>query len=106
MSSYISKAPPRGSLVARRATQCGLRRLVLCHIVMWRAGELHIDAVVAELLRLKVAYPEMIRHTPEGLRSIPDWLRLGPNMKVPCAGPSSLIRSGSGRRAHCFSIAS
>jgi MoaA/NifB/PqqE/SkfB family radical SAM enzyme len=43
-----------------------------------------IQAVVAELIRLKQAEPELILQTLIGLRSIPDWLIKGPNMRVPC----------------------
>jgi cyclic pyranopterin phosphate synthase len=43
-----------------------------------------IEAVIAELLSLKEQRPEMIVQTPMALRSIPDWLIRGPDMKVPC----------------------
>lgn len=43
-----------------------------------------IEEVVAELIRLKRARPEMFDQSPEGLRSIPDWLLKGPAMRVPC----------------------
>ncbi len=43
-----------------------------------------IDEVVAELLRLKTARPEMFDQSPQGLLSIPDWLLKGPAMRVPC----------------------
>lgn len=43
-----------------------------------------VERIVAELLMLKAHYPEMIRHSPEGIRSMPDWLFLGPEMKIPC----------------------
>jgi cyclic pyranopterin phosphate synthase len=40
--------------------------------------------VVAELLRLKRARPEMLANSEIGLRSIPDWLLRGPAMRIPC----------------------
>lgn len=43
-----------------------------------------IDSVVAELIRLKSARPELIQQSLSGLRSIPDWLIKGPEMRVPC----------------------
>jgi cyclic pyranopterin phosphate synthase len=43
-----------------------------------------IQAVVAELIRLKEMEPELIIQTLTGLRSIPDWLIKGPEMRVPC----------------------
>ena len=43
-----------------------------------------VERAVAELLRLKEQRPEMIAQTPMALRSIPDWLIRGPDMKVPC----------------------
>lgn len=43
-----------------------------------------IEAVTAELIRLKRARPEMIQQSEMALRSVPDWLLKGPDMKVPC----------------------
>jgi len=43
-----------------------------------------IETVVAELIRLKVARPELIQQSVAAIRSIPDWLIKGPNMRVPC----------------------
>jgi len=43
-----------------------------------------IEAVVAELIRLKSLRPEMIQQSVLALRSVPDWLLKGPDMKVPC----------------------
>jgi cyclic pyranopterin phosphate synthase len=43
-----------------------------------------IENVVEELLRLKRLRPEMIQQSEMALRSIPDWLLKGPDMKVPC----------------------
>ncbi|MFK7739658.1 MAG: radical SAM/SPASM domain-containing protein [Planctomycetota bacterium] len=43
-----------------------------------------IDAVVAELLRIRREEPHRIDTSDIGLRAIPDWLLKGPDMKVPC----------------------
>jgi cyclic pyranopterin phosphate synthase len=43
-----------------------------------------IGIVVAELVRLKGAHPQLFDQNIEGLRSIPDWLLKGSNMRVPC----------------------
>lgn len=43
-----------------------------------------IERVVAELLRLKRARPEMLSQSELGLASISDWLLEGPKMRVPC----------------------
>lgn len=43
-----------------------------------------IRCVVRELLRLKREHPNTIVHSEMGIRSIPDWLLKGPQMKVPC----------------------
>ncbi len=43
-----------------------------------------VQAVADELVRLKLADPERIPHAVEFLRSVPDWLLLGPAMRIPC----------------------
>lgn len=43
-----------------------------------------IEAVVAELLRLKEAHPALLEQSALGLRSIPDWLLKREAMRVPC----------------------
>lgn len=43
-----------------------------------------IERVVSELLRLKARHPGRVRHSPEFIRSIPDWLILQEKMRVPC----------------------
>jgi len=43
-----------------------------------------IDAAVSELIRLKQLRPELLKQSLMALRSIPDWLIEGPDMKVPC----------------------
>lgn len=61
-----------------------------------------IGAVVAELLRLKAQHPQMIRHTAEAIRSIPDWLLLGPAMKVPCTAREMLWVGPDGTVQLCY----
>lgn len=43
-----------------------------------------IEEVVSELMRLKRLRPELIQQSEMALRSVPDWLLKGRNMKVPC----------------------
>ena len=43
-----------------------------------------IENVVAELIRLKRIRPELVQQSVLALRSIPDWLIKGPDMRVPC----------------------
>lgn len=43
-----------------------------------------IRIVVEELLKLKKERPELIQQSEIALRSIPDWLLRGPEMKIPC----------------------
>jgi len=43
-----------------------------------------IEVVVQELLRLKRLRPELLQQSEMALRSVPDWLLKGPDMKVPC----------------------
>jgi MoaA/NifB/PqqE/SkfB family radical SAM enzyme len=43
-----------------------------------------LEAIVQELLRLKRQRPDMLSNSEIGLRSVPDWLMRGPDMRVPC----------------------
>ena len=43
-----------------------------------------INAVIDEFMRLQRERPELLESSPIVLRSIPDWLVKGPNMRVPC----------------------
>lgn len=61
-----------------------------------------IDIVIAELLALKKRYPEMIRHTPEAIRAMPDWLLLGAEMKVPCAAREMIWVGADGTVQLCY----
>lgn len=61
-----------------------------------------IDIVVAELLRLKARYPQVIRHTPQAIRAMPDWLLLGPAMKVPCTAREMVWVGPDGTVQLCY----
>jgi cyclic pyranopterin phosphate synthase len=61
-----------------------------------------IERVVAELLRLKQREPAMIAHSAEGLRSITDWLLLGPDMKVPCTAYEMIWVGADGTVQMCY----
>jgi cyclic pyranopterin phosphate synthase len=55
------------------------------HELQFQEGDLPmIRPVVERLLELKARHPDMIENSVLGLRSIPDWLLLGPAMRVPC----------------------
>ena len=43
-----------------------------------------IEEVVNELLRFKEKRPELMLNTIAGLRSIPDWMIKGSDMRIPC----------------------
>lgn len=43
-----------------------------------------VDLMITELLEYKRAAPSRFLHSLEFIRSIPDWLFLGPEMRVPC----------------------
>lgn len=61
-----------------------------------------IDAVVTELLRLRDRHPEIIRHTPEGIRSMPDWLLMGPRLAVPCSAYEMIWVGPDGSVQLCY----
>jgi MoaA/NifB/PqqE/SkfB family radical SAM enzyme len=43
-----------------------------------------LNAVVDEFMRLQSQQPHLLKASPIVMRSIPDWLLKGPNMRVPC----------------------
>ncbi|MEM7305492.1 MAG: radical SAM protein [Planctomycetota bacterium] len=61
-----------------------------------------IDAVVEEMLTVKRERPEAIHHSPEGLRSIPDWLLKGPGMRVPCTAYEMIWVGADGTVQMCY----
>jgi cyclic pyranopterin phosphate synthase len=61
-----------------------------------------IDRVVLELVALKQRHPERITQSLEALRSIPDWLRKGPDMKIPCDSYQMLWVGADGTVQLCY----
>jgi molybdenum cofactor biosynthesis enzyme MoaA len=61
-----------------------------------------IDVVVAELVRLKRAEPERFNQSEEALRSIPDWLLLGPRMRAACDAGQMLWVGADGSVQLCY----
>jgi len=61
-----------------------------------------VEAIARELLRLKAASPERLRQSPHLIRSIPDWLMLGPAMKVPCTAYDLLWVGADGTVQLCY----
>ena len=61
-----------------------------------------IEVVVAELLRLKRAEPERFNQSEAALRSIPDWLLLGPAMRVACDAGQMLWVGADGSVQLCY----
>jgi len=54
------------------------------------------------LVRLKHAYPERLSDSIIGLRSIPDWLLKGPQMRVPCNVRNLLWVGADGTVQMCY----
>lgn len=61
-----------------------------------------IDEVIEELLRLKAVHPDIIGSTPEMIRSMPDWLLLGPGMRVPCTAAELIWIGPDGTVQLCY----
>lgn len=61
-----------------------------------------VESVVAELLAMKRAKPSSLNHSLEGLRSIPDWLLLGPEMRVPCTAYDMIWVGADGSVQMCY----
>jgi cyclic pyranopterin phosphate synthase len=61
-----------------------------------------IEEVARELVRLQRADPDVFPQTTEGLRSIPDWLLLGPRMRVPCNASEMLWVGADGTVQLCY----
>lgn len=61
-----------------------------------------LQVVMAELLRRKQADPERFFHSALALRSIPDWLLLGPDMRVPCDARQMLWVGADGTVQLCY----
>ena len=61
-----------------------------------------IERVTSELLVLQRADPDRIRHSPEGIRAMPDWLVLGPAMRVPCTANEMMWVGPDGTVQMCY----
>ena len=61
-----------------------------------------IEEVVREMLSLQHEKPRLLQHSVEGLRSIPDWLILGPDMKVPCTAYEMMWVGADGTVQMCY----
>ena len=61
-----------------------------------------VETVTAEILRLKERYPEQFNQSVEGLRSIPDWVMLGPAMRVPCDSHQMMWVGADGTVQQCY----
>ena len=61
-----------------------------------------IEKVAAEILAAKRAEPERIHHPVEGIRSIPDWLIKGPDMRVPCTAYDMIWVGADGTVQMCY----
>jgi molybdenum cofactor biosynthesis enzyme MoaA len=58
--------------------------------------------VVEELVRRQAQDPNRFFHSPLALRSIPDWLMLGPRMRVPCDAGKMLWVGADGTVQLCY----
>ena len=61
-----------------------------------------LQALAAELVRLKQQHPERMRDSLMSLRSIPDWLLKGPDMRVPCDARNLLWVGADGTVQMCY----
>jgi MoaA/NifB/PqqE/SkfB family radical SAM enzyme len=64
--------------------------------------EAKIRVLVAELARLKQAYPLRLRESLESIHSIPDWLLKGPGMRVPCDAKKLIWVGADGTVQLCY----
>lgn len=61
-----------------------------------------LDALVERLLAARQAEPELFRNSAMGLRSVPDWLILGPKMRAPCTESDMLWIGPDGTVQMCY----
>jgi cyclic pyranopterin phosphate synthase len=61
-----------------------------------------IERVVAELVRLKREEPQRFNQSEQALASIPQWLLLGPAMRVPCDAGKMLWVGADGSVQLCY----
>lgn len=72
------------------------------HLQFRPEDEPAIRAVVAAMLRRKAEAPDRFNQSLEGLRSIPEWLLLGPDMRVPCDSHQMLWVGADGTVQQCY----
>lgn len=61
-----------------------------------------IGLVVAELANMKRERPDLYKEPAASIRSIPDWLLKGPNMRVPCDAYNMIWVGADGSVRLCF----
>jgi len=61
-----------------------------------------IERVTGELLALQRSDPDRIRHSPEGIRAMSDWLILGSAMRVPCTAGEMMWVGADGTVQMCY----
>jgi MoaA/NifB/PqqE/SkfB family radical SAM enzyme len=64
--------------------------------------EAAIDEVVRELVRRKKQNPTLFNQSLRALRSVPDWLLKGPEMRVPCDSHEQLWVGPDGTVQQCY----
>ena len=62
----------------------------------------HIKDAITELIQFKKEYPALMQNSIMGLKSIPDWLLKGANMKVPCTENRLLWVGADGTLQVCY----
>lgn len=61
-----------------------------------------VEALTAELIRLKGRRPDLLTQSVVGLRSIPDWVSQGPAMRVPCDFRDTIWIGADGTVQLCY----
>jgi|GEM_PF-600537 len=61
-----------------------------------------LDEVITEVLRLQDAHPHRFNHSVAGLRSAPDWLIKGADMRVPCDSHLMMWVGADGTVQQCY----
>jgi MoaA/NifB/PqqE/SkfB family radical SAM enzyme len=61
-----------------------------------------VEEVVEEILRLQAENSAVFNHTAAGLRSAPDWLMKGPQMRVPCDSHQMMWVGADGTVQQCY----
>jgi len=61
-----------------------------------------VETLAEELLRLKRLRPELLTQSSVGLRSIPDWVIKGPEMRVPCDFRETIWIGADGTVQLCY----